>query len=921
MNRGNAWVGALVGLCLAAVVYLLITAPAGAAPPTSVVHTTLEDFNAGTLYHTGLTRNDDGEVQLLVVGLAGDWITETNTTGLPPLDRHTAVQHNGHILVLGGRDIDRLPTNQVYYTTIDPQTHDLADWATTTPLPNPPYDPGVYWHTSVVAHGRVYVLGGYQGSLNYGEVYFAPIQASGTLGTWQPTTPLPMPLRILKAALVDDTIYVVGGRDQGYEPKNEVYYATVDPGSGQLSAWQTTTPFVHHVYGHMIGVHENTIYVMGGLPLPPDEGGGVSPWVHHATAGPTHELSAWASTIDMSYNIYAGAGLSYNGQLYTTGGAINQVESPSAYVGASLIFPSGDVGSWVDTRTISPTRMWHASTHSDDGWLYVINGSDGTGPIDPPSINRGATAGAGDSYAAEGTFLSSEINLGESRNLVELKWNATITDTSLMTITVRYRTRLVGGDPWSAWQGPYPSSSTPGTVTTTLALVGSARYFQYEAFLGTNDTGMTPALNAVELISYKPTYDISLSKDAKPPPGSFIAPGAMIYYTLTYANDIWGMTAVSTTIVDEPPDHTDYVPGSIQGEGADEGDFGRLRWNLGQVLPGEVGTVSFAVQVTNQIPMGTEVVNTATITSTTGPARYSNRVTHLTEMPDLVLEVTKGAQPPPGSKVEPSSLITYAISYRNASLAYASQAMLTDTHDLHESYFVLSNDPPPNGGADNVWDLGALDPDDQGQITIVVQLTDTLPNNWIVTNRSSLKSPESTVTFTDEVTHLVSYQGVDLTDLVVEDIRWLPAVPQASEPVTFYATIANSGTKDADTWFYAALYIKPAPSDPPFGPSDHDRGYCMDDCSVVRPNYVHYIGTLPQGESIEVSFQGADVLFPTGGLYDVYVQIDVAFDDPHYNWYWGVFPEENEYNNSAHQVAVPESLYKYHLPILFRESP
>jgi hypothetical protein len=155
MNRGNPWIGGLVGLCLAAVVFLLATAPAGAEPPASVVQTTLEDFNAGSLYHTGLTRDDDGEVQLLVVGLAGEWITGTNVTGLEPRDSHTAVQHNGHILVLADRKPNLEASNKVFYTTINTETHDLADWAYTTPLPDPPYTPGVYGHASVVAHDRV----------------------------------------------------------------------------------------------------------------------------------------------------------------------------------------------------------------------------------------------------------------------------------------------------------------------------------------------------------------------------------------------------------------------------------------------------------------------------------------------------------------------------------------------------------------------------------------------------------------------------------------------------------------------------------------------------------------------------------------------------------------------------------------------
>jgi hypothetical protein len=284
----------------------------------------------------------------------------------------------------------------------------------------------------------------------------------------------------------------------------------------------------------------------------------------------------------------------------------------------------------------------------------------------------------------------------------------------------------------------------------------------------------------------------------------------------------------------------------------------------------------------------------------------------------LELVVTKEAMPLAGSTLEPGSLITYSLTYENPSLAYANHPMLTDTHDVHDSYDILSNDPPPNAGP-SVWDLGVLAPGAQGEITIVVRLSDTLPNNWIVSNQASLKSPESSITFSDVATHLVVYEGVDLTDLIVEEIRWEPADPEPQQPVQFYATVANTGTLDATDPFWVSLYIKPSPSEPPFGPSDHDYGYCLDGCAVTRPNYLYYVGELLQGERVEAWFQGEDVVFPSGGFYDVYVQVDVAFDHPDYNWYWGVYPEANEYNNVGTSQTYLEGLFTLYLPLIRRD--
>ena len=914
MNRGKPWLGGLVAICLATLAYLLITAPA-AADLVSVVHTTLEDFNAGTLFHTGLIRYDDGEVQLLVVGLAGEWITETNTSGLPALARHTAVQHNGHILVLGGRDTNKLPSKQVYYTTIMTD-HNLADWQTTTPLPATNYPNGLFWHASVVVNDRVYVIGGADNSSKYGTVSFAHINPNGTLeDTWHTTTPISPSLSLLQTAVVRGRIYVIGGWDDSDTPRNEVYFATPDPVTGIITGWTRTADFAYATFGHMVAVYGGRIYVMGGTHPTTF----VSPYTYYATPDlATGQIDNWTQTTNMEHNLYGGAGLGFSGQLYTTGGAKNNLTTPSNYVGSTLIGAGGSVGSWQNTSLIAPARFFHAAVHSSDGWLYVINGSDGSTPI--RSINRGSTSGVGQSYAPDGTFTSAVIDLDRVNRLRELRWNATISDTIVMTITMQYRTKRSSGDDWSAWFGPYPSSAIPGTVTTTLPLNGSARYFQYQAHFGTADSHATPMLNAVRFISAIPTYDVQLTKDSVPPPASIVCPGQVISYSLTYSNSAGGITATQTYILDAPPEHTTYAPGSIYGFGHDDSNPALLRWDLGTLSPDEEGIVGYAVVVTDSLVEQTILQNSATIYSNSGADRVSNVVTHTLKIGPLELQVTKDAVPPPGNQVTPGSRITYTVYYTNAGLISASQAVLTETYDVHESYNVTFADPSPDEG-NNIWQLGALAPDDHGQIQIVVQLTGTLPNHWPVTNQASLSSPESPITSSDIVTHMVIYSGIDLTDLSVEDIHWEPAEPEPNTPITFYATIVNSGTLDADKYFWAELYIKPHPSTPPLGPADHDHGYCLNNCSVLRPHYLYYVDNLAQGESKEVSFAGDDLIFPAQGTYDVYVQIDVAFDDPHYSRYWGVYAEEYEDNNIAHENATSAGPPSVYLPLICRNSP
>ncbi|HSJ55145.1 MAG TPA: CARDB domain-containing protein [Anaerolineae bacterium] len=908
MNQRPRLLGGMVIACLALTLYFVVNAPA-AADLTTLTHTTLEEFNTGVLYHTGLTREDDGEVQLLVVGIAGDWIVNTNTTGLPARDRHTAVHHNGHIIVVGGKEIDNVVKGDVYYTTIDPISHDLANWQKTTALPPATYPEGLGWHASVVVHDRIYVLGGYD-DLNqyYNTVSFAPINANGSVGSWSTTAPLPEALRLLQAAVVNDRIYVVGGRSST-ETTNRVYFATPDPATGQIGGWTETTPFAYATRAHMVAVQDDVLYVMGGT-----EGAAISPKVHYARPDPVSGvISGYTSTTVMRNNLYGGAGLAYNGVLFTTGGAINQFNTPSSYVGANLIATSGGVGSWQDTSLVEPERFYHAAVHSDDGWLYVIHGNNGYGPIS--SINRGATAGAARNYAPEGTYTSRTIELPKGSQLKELSWSTTITDPAVSSINLWYRARLTASAAWPAWSGPY-SSAVQGTVTHTVPLDGIARYFEYRADFATTESDQTPRLNAFQLVYLPPVYSIRLTKGATPPSGSVVYPENVVEYTLTYSNSLTGLTATNAYILELVPDHMQYVPGTIYGVGADDTNAPELRWSLGDVAPGGQGEVGFDAVVLEDYAQEVIIENRANLFSTAGPVKYSNVITHTAKPLIPELEVWKSADPPHGSQVTPGSRITY----NNPSIFLAEAAVLSDTYDLCHSYEVVSTDPLASDPSNSIWQLGNVPAGDSGEVQVVVEVGDALPNHWIITNDVTLSYDSMLEPATDVVTHMVVYDGVPLVDFLVEDLRWEPADPAPDQEVKFYATVTNQGTVAASQYFWVSLYIKPQPSTAPLGAYDHIGGYCLDvACATPRPHFLAYVSSLAPGASVELSFQNLepDPVFPASGAYDVYVQADMSFEGAEYNPYWGRYTEDYEQNNLWHDVLViDDGTPRIYLPIV-----
>lgn len=639
MHQRSRVLGGMVIVCLAFTFYFVIRATA-AAEPVVLTHTTLEEFNTGVLYHTGLTREGDGEVQLLVVGISGQWFVDTNVTGLPARDSHTAVHHNGHIIVVGGKEGDNRTKREAYYTTIDPDDHNLANWQTTTPLPIAIYPNGLRWHTSVVVHDRIYVLGGYDDTGQYfNAVSFADINPDGSLGDWSTTTPLPEAAYLAQAAVIKDRVYVVGGRTAGDAALDRVLFASPNPENGQISGWTETEPFVYDTRGHFVAVYDDRLYVVGG-----GDGVTYSPKVHYAQPDPlSGAISTYVEVTPMENNLYGGAGLAHNSVLLATGGVINLGAEPSTYVGANLIDADGTTGDWQDASLLDPRRFYHAAVMSDDGWLYVIHGNTGEGPP-IASINRGATSGAGGIHAPDGTYTSRAIEIPEGSELKELRWNTTIDDPAATSIKFWYRARKTASDVWPGWSGPFLSES--GTLTNTLTLDGRAGYFQYRADFTTVYSDQTPFLNAVQLVYVPPVYSIRLTKDATPPSGSIVRPEVVVHYTLTYSNSLTGLTATNAYIFDLVPDQMQYVPGSIYGAGANDSLAPELTWQLGDIAPGGTGEVGFDATVLGATePMTIE--NKGLLFSTAGPVRQSNAVVHILAPgigPRIYLPIVTGAE-------------------------------------------------------------------------------------------------------------------------------------------------------------------------------------------------------------------------------------------------------------------------------------
>src|SRR5207247_8621057 len=132
------------------------------------------------------------------------------------------------------------PVATVARRTLD-ATGAVTGWTATTALPAAVHSLG-----AVIFNGNVYVAGGSaSGNAPVATVYRAPIQASGSLGSWQPLTSLPFRLSYFAFALNGTFLYAFGG-DSGTVTPNDssltasavdhTAYAEIDARTGDLTA-------------------------------------------------------------------------------------------------------------------------------------------------------------------------------------------------------------------------------------------------------------------------------------------------------------------------------------------------------------------------------------------------------------------------------------------------------------------------------------------------------------------------------------------------------------------------------------------------------------------------------------------------------------------------------------------------------------
>lgn len=226
------------------------------------------------------------------------------------------VAYSGYLYCVGGTyDSSGDDVAESYYTSIS-QTGTLGSWNATTPYPI-----AIDSHYCAAASGYIYCVGGNNetdgtnnAAVATNSVWYAPISSSG-IGSWSLSLSYPQNIFFPSCVASSSDIYCIGGVNGNDNGVNSVYYATLS--SGGVGTWTKTTNYPSSLVGQACAISSGYIYCVGG------ESGqnSYSDAVYYAAISSTG-VGAWQKAANYPVNVETTC-VASSSDLYCVGGFVS----------------------------------------------------------------------------------------------------------------------------------------------------------------------------------------------------------------------------------------------------------------------------------------------------------------------------------------------------------------------------------------------------------------------------------------------------------------------------------------------------------------------------------------------------------------------------------------------------------------------
>ncbi|MHB8443125.1 MAG: hypothetical protein ACYDAS_02035 [Patescibacteria group bacterium] len=268
----------------------------------------------------------------------------------------TSVVYNGYMYEIGGNQGGTIIAT-VDYAPIN-SNGTLGSWTATTPLPNPTYQA-----TSVVYNGYIYEMGGIAAGSLTSQIWYAPINSNGTLGSWAGAGGLPVAIDDATSVVYNGYMYEIGGCPSTC-PTIAVDYASINS-NGTLGVWTAASSLPQATDFATSVVYNGYVYEIGG-----GSSSGALSIVDYAPINSNGTLGAWTATTSLPTATEYATSVVYNGYVYEMGGNNNPTVTTVDY---APILSKGTLGSWVATTSL-PVNTYGATSVIDNGYTYYIGG-------------------------------------------------------------------------------------------------------------------------------------------------------------------------------------------------------------------------------------------------------------------------------------------------------------------------------------------------------------------------------------------------------------------------------------------------------------------------------------------------------------------------------------------------------------------
>jgi len=222
--------------------------------------------------------------------------------------------------------------------------------------------------------GKVFSIGGNNGSTSIVSVYSSVLDSSGSITTWVTENALPVALEDFAVLTTANRIYVIGGYTSGTNTYSDKIYTAIVANDGQLGSWELCANTLPDVLStSSIFVNASCVYLFGGK-----DDNGFTDSCYRAKLNDAGELGVWTIYGKNAPYAASGNGVFVVGEfLYFCGGDTASGVTDAVY--RARVLCSGELGPWNANNIPLPKKLTGAVYITSKNNLYIYGGKDDTG--------------------------------------------------------------------------------------------------------------------------------------------------------------------------------------------------------------------------------------------------------------------------------------------------------------------------------------------------------------------------------------------------------------------------------------------------------------------------------------------------------------------------------------------------------------